>query len=108
MLLIPYLGRQRPPAWAKWLFLLLTVCLRSMTSSHTCLGYQDSWEGHRKNKHRTGERVQQKNTHYLPEDIRSVPSAHIKWLTMACNASSRGSNNVCWSPRAPTGIHTHT
>lgn len=45
----------------------------------------------------------------LVENLGSVPSMHIKWLTAACNASSRVSSALFW----PLGscidaLHIHT
>jgi hypothetical protein len=44
----------------------------------------------------------------LPEDLRSIPSTHIRWLTTICNSSSRGSSDQASADMHPhTPIHTY-
>lgn len=40
----------------------------------------------------------------LAEDPDSAPSTHIGWFLITGNSNSNGSDNVFWSPQAPSHI----
>lgn len=46
----------------------------------------------------------------VPEDLISVPSTPLGWLTMVCNSNTKGSGALFWPRRWShiLGIHTQT